>query len=62
LQINMIAEEEITKLMQMVTGLYKFLKIDEGEEAELKEMLKPTDPPIAVRSHQEQLKREEGAL
>ncbi len=62
LQINLIAEEEITKLMRMVAGLYKFLKIDVGEEPELKEMLKPTDPDEIERRLEEQLKRDEGAL
>jgi len=62
LQINMIAEGEVTKLIQLVAGLYRHLKIHVGEDSELKEMLKPTDPEEIERRLEEQLRREEGAL
>lgn len=62
LQINMISEEEITKLIQLVAGLYRYLKIDVGEDSELREMLKPTNPDEIERRLEEQLKIEEGAV
>lgn len=43
MQVNLVTEEEITKLLKLVAGLYKALKINIEQDAELKEMLKPTD-------------------
>ena len=43
LQINMIAEEEITKVIQLIAGLYKGLKIPTEGDSEMKGMLEPID-------------------
>ena len=44
LQVNLRIEEEITKTLQLVAGLYTRLGHTIGEDPELKEMLKPLDP------------------
>ena len=41
LQINMIAEEEITKVMQMVSVIYKMVGHKEESDPEILEMMKP---------------------
>jgi uncharacterized membrane protein len=43
LQINMIAEEEITKLIHLIAGLYRALNVNVESDAELRTMLQPTD-------------------
>lgn len=43
LQINLIAEEEITKVIHLLARLYKALKLDVDADSELKRMLEPTD-------------------
>jgi uncharacterized membrane protein len=43
MQVNLITEEEITKLLKLVAGLYSALKINIDQDSELKEMLKPTN-------------------
>lgn len=41
LQINMIAEEEITKMMQMIGAIYKTLEHKSARDPEVEEMMKP---------------------
>ena len=41
LQINMIAEEEITKMMQMLGAIYKTLEHKSAKDPEIAEMMKP---------------------
>ena len=41
LQINMIAEEEITKVMQMIAAIYKQIGHKEERDPEILEMMKP---------------------
>src|SRR5262245_32791592 len=41
LQINMIAEEEITKMMQMIGAIYKTLEHKATKDPEIEEMMKP---------------------
>lgn len=43
LQINMIAEQEVTKVMKILTLLAKKQNINLSEDSELKEMLEPLD-------------------
>jgi uncharacterized membrane protein len=43
LRINTVAEEEITKIMQMCSAIYKTLKKDAKEDPETAEMMKPLD-------------------
>lgn len=44
LRVNLRVEEEVTKTLQLVTGLYARLGYPVGDEAELREMLRPLDP------------------
>jgi uncharacterized membrane protein len=43
LRINTVAEEEITKIMQMLSALYQTIKKDAKEDPEIAEMMKPLD-------------------
>lgn len=43
LQVNMISESEITKIIHLVAGLYNGLKINLTKDPELKRMMKPLD-------------------
>lgn len=62
LQVNMIAEEEITKVMHMVHGLYKGLKIKEQVDPELDLMMKPLNTSDIERRLEEQMKKDSGLL
>lgn len=44
LQINLRIEEEVTKTLHLVAGLYTRLGYTMGEDPELREMLRPLDP------------------
>ncbi len=55
LQVNLRIEEEITKTLQLVAGLYTRLGHTIGEDPELKEMLKPLDPERMEREVTEQI-------
>jgi uncharacterized membrane protein len=44
LQVTLRLEEEVTKTLQLVAGLYTRLGHRMGEDAELQEMLQPLDP------------------
>jgi uncharacterized membrane protein len=41
--VNTVAEEEITKVMQMLSAIYRFLKKDAKVDTEIAEMMKPLD-------------------
>lgn len=43
LQLNTISEKEITKIMEMLSKIMQYHKLDISNDAMLKEMLKPTD-------------------
>ena len=43
LQINIIAEEEITKMIHLIAGLYKAMNVNVEADPELRAMLEPTD-------------------
>jgi uncharacterized membrane protein len=43
LRVNTVAEEEITKVMQMCVAIYRSIKKDAKEDAEIAEMMKPLD-------------------
>lgn len=62
LQVNMIAEEEITKVMHMVHGLYKGLKIKEQLDPELEQMMKPLNTADIERRLEEQMKKDQTLL
>ena len=44
LQVNLRIEEEVTKTLHLVAGLYTRLGLTLGNDPELKEMLQPLDP------------------
>ena len=44
LQVNLRTEEEITKVLQLLAGLYTRLGHKVGEDEELLQMLQPLDP------------------
>jgi uncharacterized membrane protein len=44
LQVNLRIEEEVTKTLHLVAGLYTRLGHTMGEDPELREMLRPLDP------------------
>ncbi len=44
LQVNLRIEREVTKALQLVAGLYARLDVPLGDEAELRDMLRPLDP------------------
>jgi len=54
LQVNLRIEEEVTKTLQLVTGLYARLGLTLGEDAQLRGMLQPLD----ARQIEEELERE----
>lgn len=56
LQINTIAEEEITKMIELQILLLNKNGIDVSKDEELQEMLKPTDPEKIEKSLRIQLK------
>lgn len=55
LQVNLRIEEEVTKTLHLVAGLYTRLGHTIGEDAELKEMLRPLDPSRIEREVTEQI-------
>ncbi len=55
LQVNLRIEEEITKTLQLVAGLYTRLGHTIGEDPDLKEMLKPLDPERMEREVTDQI-------
>lgn len=54
LQVNLHIESEVTKTLQLVTGLYARLGVPIGAEPELRDMLRPLDPKVI----QEELEQE----
>ena len=56
MQVNMIAEEEITKVMQMVYGLYKGLKLNVEHDPDIEAMMKPLDRNLIEKRLEEQMK------
>jgi uncharacterized membrane protein len=55
LQVNLRTEEEITKVLQLLAGLYGRLGYKVGEDAELLEMLQPLDPQAIEQDLLEQI-------
>ena len=62
MQVNMTAEEEITKVMQMVFGLYKGLKLNLAHDPEIEEMMKPLDRNLIEKRLEEQMKGDDENL
>ncbi len=56
LQVNMIAEEEITKVLALIARLYDHFKIPVEEDPELKTMMKPLNTKEIEERLREQLK------
>ncbi len=57
LQVILRMEEEVTKTLQLVAGLYARLGYQVGVDAELREMLGPLDPDRIERDLIEQIER-----
>lgn len=55
LQVNLRIEEEVTKTLHLVAGLYTRLGHTIGEDPELREMLKPLDPERMEREVTDQI-------
>ena len=55
LQVNLRTEEEITKVLQLLAGLYGRLGHRVGEDAELLQMLQPLDPQAIEQELSEQI-------
>jgi len=55
LQVNLRIEEEVTKTLHLVAGLYTRLGHTMGEDPELREMLRPLDPARIEREVTEQI-------
>ncbi len=55
LQVNLRIEEEVTKTLHLVAGLYTRLGHTVGEDPELREMLKPLDPDKMEREVTDQI-------
>jgi len=65
LQVILRMEEEVTKTLQLVAGLYARLGYQVGEDGELREMLGPLDPDRIERdliAQIEQARRPKGAM
>ena len=56
LQVNLRTEEEITKVLQLLAGLYGRLGHRVGEDAELLQMLQPLDPQAIEQELSEQIR------
>jgi uncharacterized membrane protein len=55
LQIDILTEEELTKLLHMVALLLEKHGVDNGQDEELKEMLEPTDVDALESELEEQI-------
>jgi len=55
LQVNLRIEEEVTKTLHLVAGLYTRLGHKIGEDPELREMLRPLDPARIEQEVTEQI-------
>ncbi|MBA2706425.1 MAG: DUF1003 domain-containing protein [Gemmatimonadaceae bacterium] len=55
LQVNLRIEEEVTKTLHLVAGLYTRLGHTVGEDPELQEMLRPLDPSRMEREVTDQI-------
>ena len=56
LQVNLRVEEEVTKTLQLVAGLYTRLGHRIGEDPELAQMLEPLEPERIERELNEQIR------
>jgi uncharacterized membrane protein len=55
LEIDSRTEEEVTKILQLVAGLYSRLDVPLGEDAELRRMLRPLDKAALESELREQI-------
>jgi uncharacterized membrane protein len=55
LQVNLRVEEEVTKTLHLVAGLYTRLGLTLGNDPDLKEMLQPLDPKKMEKEVTEQI-------
>ena len=55
LQVDLRIEEEVTKTLQLVAGLYRRLGHELGDDPQLREMLKPLNPARIEQEMKEQI-------
>ena len=55
LQINLTAEQEITKVLKILAVILKKMGVDTDQDPELQKMLEPLDPEEIERQLEEQL-------
>ncbi len=60
LQINLLAEDETTKLLKLVRALCAFHNLPEANDPEVKEMLKRTEPAVLAQELERQLPFDKG--
>ncbi|MBI4034880.1 MAG: DUF1003 domain-containing protein [Candidatus Chisholmbacteria bacterium] len=58
LQVNLLAEREVTKVLKLLIELHRHLGTDSIEDRELASMLKETDPSYIVRTLETQMQSE----
>ena len=56
LQVDLRIEEEVTKTLQLVAGLYRRLGHELGDDPQLREMLKPLNPARIEQEMKEQIR------
>ncbi|GMR18899.1 MAG: DUF1003 domain-containing protein [Patescibacteria group bacterium] len=56
LQINLISEQELTKVLRILAVILKKMGVDVGRDPELKKMLEPLNPEEIERQLEEQMK------
>ncbi|HWL39042.1 MAG TPA: DUF1003 domain-containing protein [Gemmatimonadaceae bacterium] len=57
LQVNLRIEEEVTKTLHLVAGLYSRLNLQLADDAELRSMLEPLDPKAIESDLAEQINK-----
>jgi uncharacterized membrane protein len=58
LQINLISEQEVTKILRLISGLYEHLHVKLEKDSELEKMLRPTDPNQIERILEQEIEDE----
>ncbi len=59
LQVNLLAEKETTKLLQMVHAICRHLELPEAMDSEAVDLSRPTDPHVLAQHLQTQLPSED---
>ena len=62
MQVNLIAERELTKALQMIAEIHQHLKISRREDPELEAMLKNIDTSYIEHKLEDQMKNEQTTI